>query len=39
MEEILAAADVVVSMGGYNTVCEILSQGTVGADNPARQSP
>ena len=24
----LAAADLVVSMGGYNTVCEILSQGT-----------
>jgi len=29
MEEILAAADLVVSMGGYNTVCEILTQGTV----------
>ena len=28
MEEILAAADLVVSMGGYNTVCEILTQGT-----------
>ena len=27
MEEIMAAADVVVSMGGYNTVCEILSLG------------
>ena len=26
MEEILAAADLVVSMGGYNTICEILSQ-------------
>jgi predicted glycosyltransferase len=29
MEKLLAAADVVVSMGGYNTLCEILSQGTV----------
>jgi predicted glycosyltransferase len=41
MEEILAAADVVVSMGGYNTVCEILSQGTVGLiiprDNPRKE--
>ena len=27
MEEIMGAADLVVSMGGYNTVCEILSQG------------
>jgi predicted glycosyltransferase len=29
MEELFAAADLVVSMGGYNTLCEILSQGTV----------
>jgi predicted glycosyltransferase len=29
MEEILAAADLVVSMGGYNTVCEVLTQRTV----------
>jgi predicted glycosyltransferase len=29
MEKIFAAADVVVSMGGYNTLCEILNQGTV----------
>ncbi len=29
MEKILAAADVVVSMGGYNTLCEILSQKTL----------
>jgi len=29
MEEILAAADLVVSMGGYNTVCEVLTQKTV----------
>jgi predicted glycosyltransferase len=28
MEKMMAAADLVVSMGGYNTVCEILSQGT-----------
>jgi predicted glycosyltransferase len=28
MEKIFAAADLVISMGGYNTLCEILSQGT-----------
>ena len=28
MEEMLAASDVVVGMGGYNTICEILSVGT-----------
>ena len=28
MEKIFAAADIVVSMGGYNTLCEILGQGT-----------
>jgi predicted glycosyltransferase len=28
MEELLAAADLVVSMGGYNTVCELLSLKT-----------
>ena len=28
MEKIFAAADLVVSMGGYNTLCEILGQGT-----------
>ncbi|MDY0351559.1 MAG: glycosyltransferase [Desulfobulbaceae bacterium] len=28
MEEMLGAADLVVSMGGYNTVCEILTQAT-----------
>jgi predicted glycosyltransferase len=27
MERLLGAADVVVCMGGYNTVCEILSLG------------
>ena len=29
MEKLLAAADLVVSMGGYNTICELLSLGTV----------
>ncbi len=29
MEEILSAADLVVGMAGYNTSCEILSQGTI----------
>lgn len=29
MEKIQAAADLVVCMGGYNTICEVLSQGTV----------
>lgn len=29
MEELLAAADLVVSMGGYNTICEILTQKTL----------
>jgi predicted glycosyltransferase len=28
MEEMFGAADLVVSMGGYNTICEILSQST-----------
>jgi predicted glycosyltransferase len=28
MEELLAAADLVVSMGGYNTMCELLTQQT-----------
>jgi predicted glycosyltransferase len=38
MEKIFAAADVVVSMGGYNTLCEILSQGTLCLVIP-RESP
>jgi predicted glycosyltransferase len=38
MEKILVAADLVVSMGGYNTVCEILSQGTVSLIIP-RETP
>jgi predicted glycosyltransferase len=41
MEEILAAADLVVSMGGYNTVCEVLTQRTVSLiiprDTPRRE--
>lgn len=28
MEELIAAADLVISMGGYNTICEILTQHT-----------
>ena len=28
MEELMAAADLVISMGGYNTICEILTQQT-----------
>jgi predicted glycosyltransferase len=38
MEEILAAADLVVGMGGYNTVCEALTQKTVSLIIP-RESP
>lgn len=28
LEELMKAADLVLSMGGYNTICEILTQGT-----------
>ena len=28
MEQLIGAADLVISMGGYNTICEILSQRT-----------
>lgn len=28
MEQLIRAADLVISMGGYNTICEILSQQT-----------
>ncbi|TKB23828.1 glycosyltransferase [Desulfopila sp. IMCC35006] len=28
MEELISAADLVISMGGYNTICEILTQHT-----------
>jgi len=38
MEEMLAAADLVVSMGGYNTVCEVLTQRTVSLIIP-RETP
>jgi predicted glycosyltransferase len=37
MEELFGAADLVVSMGGYNTICEILSQGTVSLIIPRDQ--
>jgi len=41
MEKLLAAADLVVGMGGYNTVCEILTQGTpcliVPRENPRKE--
>jgi len=41
MEEIQAAADLVVSMGGYNTVCEILTPGVpallVPRENPRKE--
>ena len=38
MEKIFAAADLVVCMGGYNTLCEILSQGTPSVVIP-RETP
>ena len=38
MEKVFAAADIVVSMGGYNTLCEILGQGTVSLVIP-RETP
>ena len=38
MEKIQAAADLVVSMGGYNTVCEVLSQKTISLIIP-RETP
>ena len=38
MEKILAAADLVISMGGYNTLCEILSQKRVSLVIP-RETP
>ena len=41
MEKILAAADVVVGMGGYNTVCEVLTQKTpaliIPRENPRKE--
>ena len=38
MEKIFAAADMVISMGGYNTLCEIISQGTLNLVVP-RETP
>ena len=38
MEKILAAADLVISMGGYNTLCELMSQKTVSLLIP-RETP
>jgi predicted glycosyltransferase len=38
MEKVFAAANIVVSMGGYNTLCEILSQGTLSLVIP-RETP
>lgn len=38
MEHLLAAADLVISMGGYNTICEILSQKTISLIIP-RETP
>jgi predicted glycosyltransferase len=38
MEKLLAAADVVVSMGGYNTICELLSFQTAAVIIP-RETP
>lgn len=38
MEKLLSSADLVISMGGYNTLCEILSQGTVALLIP-RETP
>ncbi|MFW2366442.1 MAG: glycosyltransferase family protein [Desulforhopalus sp.] len=38
MEELMAAADLVISMGGYNTICEILTQQTPALIIP-RESP
>jgi predicted glycosyltransferase len=38
MEKILAAADLVITMGGYNTLCELMSQKTVALLIP-RETP
>jgi len=38
MEELITAADLVISMGGYNTICEILTQQTPALIIP-RESP
>ncbi len=38
LEELIKAADLVISMGGYNTICEILTQQTPALIIP-RESP
>lgn len=38
LEELIAAAELVISMGGYNTICEILTQQTPSLIIP-RQTP
>jgi predicted glycosyltransferase len=38
LEELMKAADLVISMGGYNTVCEVLTQKTPALIIP-RESP
>ena len=38
LEELIAAAELVISMGGYNTICEILTQQTPALIIP-RQTP
>jgi predicted glycosyltransferase len=38
MEKLMAAADLVVSMGGYNTLSEVVSQGTLSLVIP-RETP
>lgn len=41
LEELMVAADLVISMGGYNTICEILSQNTpaliIPRENPRKE--
>ena len=41
IEELLSAADLVISMGGYNTICEILTQRTpaliIPRENPRKE--
>ena len=38
MEKLMAAADLVISMGGYNTLSEVISQGTLSLVIP-RETP
>ncbi len=41
MENLIKAADLVISMGGYNTICEILTQHTpaliIPRENPRQE--